>query len=305
MDNKNELINMMSRQEKKCVGFGQDPLQDVITSFMVARNNKAKKYSVIKMSAEVIPLPDFSDLAEDHFFESLPSLYKLVTDMAFSMLQSDEKRFQQLNKINNMIGYNAEHPEETYMIFQMGIRDAWSVHRQGNITKTRIKITNMKNIITYSHKALNYWRRHDKERALYYLGCTVKHLEDTILKKSGIETMRLKQYSMMKPSLSHHKLFKYLGNLHRLHNNNQIAAYCKACKTKVVPGLLPVETCDKFSSLEVWISNFSNMFNSIKSRHLCTCGGRLQHKHYYGPLHDAARLTSAFLVAFFKEAGLI
>ena len=56
---------MMRRQEKKCVGFGQDPLQDVITSFMVARNNKAKKYSVIKMSAEVIPLPDFSDLAEE------------------------------------------------------------------------------------------------------------------------------------------------------------------------------------------------------------------------------------------------
>lgn len=305
MNNKNELINMMSRQEKKCVGFGQDPLQDVITSFMVARNNRIKKYSITKMSADVIPLPDFSDLAEEHFFESLPSLYKAVTDMAFSILQADEKRFQQLSKINNMIRHNAEHSEETYMILQMGIRDAWSVHCQANITKTRIKVTSMKNIITYSHKALNYWKRHDKERALYYLGCAVKHLEDIILKKSGTDSLIAKQFSIMKPSPSHHKIFKHLGKLHHLHNKNRIAVDCKACKTKVIPGLLPVETCNKFSSIDAWISHFHNMFNSIKSKHPCICSGRLQHKYYYGQLHDAARLTSAFLVVFFKEAGVL
>lgn len=70
-------------------------------------------------------------------------------------------------------------PNSFYKILLLGIRDAYEYHRE--LLAGGEGVDKMERIKKYYDEGLRFWRMHDRERGIYYLGGALYHLQDAWL----------------------------------------------------------------------------------------------------------------------------
>lgn len=70
-------------------------------------------------------------------------------------------------------------PSTYYKLLLLGIRDAYDFHR--DLLSAQEPVDEGERIRKYYQDGLRYWKAHDRERAVYYLGGALYHLQDAWL----------------------------------------------------------------------------------------------------------------------------
>jgi len=88
------------------------------------------------------------------------------------------------NKARSLIAElldNKESSEPTtyYKILLLGIRDAYEYHR--DLLAFNEPVDKSESLSHYYKEALRFWKLHDRERAVYYLGGALYHIQDAWL----------------------------------------------------------------------------------------------------------------------------
>jgi hypothetical protein len=91
-------------------------------------------------------------------------------------MESSTKAREVLSELFNPKG---QAPTTYYKILLLGIRDAYEFHRDLLLEKKDVdKVERLK---AYYDEALYYWKQHDRERAIYYLGGALYHIQEAWL----------------------------------------------------------------------------------------------------------------------------
>ena len=81
--------------------------------------------------------------------------------------------------LSELLGGGGANPTTSYKILLLGIRDAYEFHH--DLLMERKPIDKAERLKSYYSEGLKYWNLHDRERAIYYLGGALYHLQDAWL----------------------------------------------------------------------------------------------------------------------------
>lgn len=311
-----------NKKVKESLGEVKDPLMDILNSLMLVRQHRINRTSPgSSKGKEIISSPDFSDLADKEFINSLPFLHKFITDKGYGILVADEQKFSVLKRLNDLLGRDLEQPASAYMIIQMGVRDVESLERHNPRGIRNAATGDTAYILTYTREAIHYWRRKDRERALYYLGGALKAVQDIVIKKTAPDMGMLRRFIAKMSARTDHEhsgLKCRQFHLQRPRQEQDLRPPCgdlrdiRHTKKQVyslgsrVNSFSLIESYIGKISINEWLVLFKKRYttstNSTKHRF---CSGRFCQQRYISVVQEASHATAAFLVAFFKEVELI
>lgn len=312
------MLSQMPQGKKKVkesLGEVKDPLMDILNSLMLVRQHRINRTSPgSSKGKEIISYPDFSDLAGKDFIKSLPFLHKFITDKGYGILVADEQKFSVLKRLNDLLGRDLEQPASAYMIIQMGVRDVDSLERHNPRGISNAAAGDTTYILTYAREAIHYWRRKDRERALYYLGGALKAVQDIVIKKTDPDMGMLRRFIAKISAQTDHehsglKCRQFHLQRPRQEQDLRDIRYTKKQVYSLgsrVNSFSLIESYIGKISINEWLVLFKKRYTtSINSTKHRFCSGRLCQQRYISVVQEASHATAAFLVAFFKEVELI
>src|ERR1700687_5578136 len=90
-----------------------------------------------------------------------------------------EKTAKARQDLTDLFNPSSQSPTTLPKILLLGIRDTYDYHR--DLIVEGEPVSKSERVLRYYREAIRFWGLHDKERAVYYLGGALYHLQDAWL----------------------------------------------------------------------------------------------------------------------------